>query len=62
MSVSPHSANTIEWLKMDLLMSLSGNRWEWLRWILSVDNIKRLLADEYKGNEVVSNAFDDVQL
>lgn len=30
------------------------DEWEWLRSLLSVDTIKVLLADEYKGNKIVS--------
>jgi hypothetical protein len=30
------------------------DEWDWLRHTLSVENIKRLLADEYKGKKVVS--------
>lgn len=29
------------------------DEWDWLRSTLSVDTIKRLLADEYKGNKIV---------
>lgn len=31
------------------------DEWDWLRWTLSVDTIKRLLAEEYKGKKVVSS-------
>jgi hypothetical protein len=32
------------------------DEWDWLRSLLSVDTIKSLLADEYKGKEIVSLA------
>ena len=30
------------------------DEWEWLRWVLSVQTMKELLADEYNGKKIVS--------
>ena len=34
------------------------DEWEWLRSLLSIDKIKRLLAEEYKGERIVSQILE----